>query len=284
VAESVPKNPIRISKSKIQVQIEVLIPCIERDLDVLPLCILGIVKNSENPISRIRVISKSTLSQQLHNQTHELLYEVETETIPSQTLNDIKHYVPADKRGWVTKQILAMWVAYSSSEQGVLVIDADTILLNKRLFLSPSRQILFPVVEFNLFDADTTYATWPVAESFPVSFTAHHLLLQPNLVREMFDSIGGFQDGTRKWLESTSNGSEWKPISDMHSYGTWLLSEYPRNVRFGKWINLRVSRTLLSGYSKKDADWMFKELESKFQNYNSVSFHHYLKDNFVGSE
>ena len=90
--------------------------------------------------------------------------------------------------------------------------------------------------------------------------------------------------GALDWLKSTSSGAEWKPISDMHSYGTWLLSEYPRNVRFGKWINLRVSRTLLSGYSKKDAEWMFKELESKFQKYHSVSFHHYLKDNFVGSE
>jgi len=90
--------------------------------------------------------------------------------------------------------------------------------------------------------------------------------------------------GALDWLKSTSSGAEWKPLSDTHSYGTWLLSVYPRIVRFGKWINLRVSKSLLSGYSKKDPQLQLEELETKFPMYQSVSFHHYLENNFVGTE
>ena len=52
--------------------------------------------------------------------------------------------------GWVLAQYLKIWTVATSESEGVLVLDADTLLLSPRIFLDRSgKQILTPSVEFH---------------------------------------------------------------------------------------------------------------------------------------
>ena len=146
------------------------------------------------------------------------------------------------------------------------------------------RQILIPVVEYNDYDSLTTGLTWQgKGNPFGISFTCHHLVLQTQMVREMFDEIGGLFEGIKKWLES-ANGNVWSPISDMHSYGTWMLNSYPERVVFARWGNLRISKTFFNPYRGMETKEIFDQVVSRFKNYNSISFHHYLPDDYIDPE
>jgi hypothetical protein len=282
-AEILPNAPFEQEKEKETESISVMIPCVEKDWTLLPFCLLGIETNILNSIHKISVVTNDNeLNLQRKSKNVEMIHE--EQLLSSDLIQLLEDYVPPSRRGWVIKQILTFKFAYQSLDKYILVIDADTVLTKPRLFVRSGKQILIPVVEYNDYDSATTRATWGKnGEPFGVSFTCHHLLLQTELVREMFDEIGGFNEGIKKWLNS-ANSDPWSPISDMHSYGTWLLNVHPRRAVFARWGNLRVSRTVLKQYAGQTDDETFKQLISRFTKYNSISFHHYLVDDYIGTE
>jgi len=282
-AEILPNKPLEVPHCSSYEAISVMVPCVEKDWPLLPLCLYGIEKNILNHVKKIFVVTNNP--ELTTNFKSEILEIVQEKNLIGSDLNNlINKYVPADRRGWVIKQILTFKFAYDNLDKNLLVIDADTVLSRPRLFIRDGKQVLTPVVEYNDYDASTTSITWgSKGVPFGISFTSHHVLLQTDLVREMFDEIGGFGKGIEKWLKS-ADSVPWRPISDMHSYGTWLLNSYPERVVFARWGNIRVSKTFLKQFSKKSNLEIFKQLQSDFKNYNSISLHHYLKDGFIGKE
>jgi hypothetical protein len=283
-SEIAPTNPLNYNKKDLDM-IDVVIPCIEKDFELLDLCIEAIIRNSLNPINRILIVTNSQLADRLTNKYRQQISVIfEENCIPEDVMNYVRQIIPRDKQGWVIKQILGMFMAHNSKVAGLLVLDADTILLGKRLFLDSGKQILFPVVEFNLWDSVTTEKTWPFLKSLPISFTAHHILLQPGVVRNMFAELGGLELGIKKWLAATFVKDTWNPISDMHSYGTWLMRFEYDKVFLAKWKNLRVSRQYLESHSQNSPRETYNSLALTFRDYMSISFHHYLKPGFIGLE
>jgi hypothetical protein len=281
VAEIVPDSPLEVSRKGVDT-LSVMIPCIEKDKLVLPFCLLGIQTNLLNKVQTITVVTDQDGFKPFY--TGDNLQVVNENSLLSDDFTELlDKCVPRDRRGWVIKQILTFKFAYESSNDYLLVIDADTVLTKPRLFVQNGKQILIPVVEYNDYDSLTTRLTWGKKGSpFGISFTSHHLLLQTRMVREMFDEIGGLFEGMKKWLES-ANGSVWSPISDMHSYGTWMLNSHPDQVVFARWGNLRISNTFFRPYVDQDTIEIFDLMVSRFEEYNSISFHHYLPDDFIDS-
>ncbi len=282
VAEIVPESPLTASQKEVNT-LSVMVPCIEKDKLLLPFCLLGIQTNVLNNVRKISIVTDDEAFVPAYNGDN--LQVVNESTLLSEDLiHLLDKYVPRDRRGWVVKQILTFKFAYESSDDCILVIDADTVLTKPRLFVHHGRQILIPVVEYNAYDSLTTGLTWQEkGNPFGISFTCHHLVLQTQMVREMFDEIGGLFEGIKKWLES-ANGDVWSPISDMHSYGTWMLNSYPDRVVFARWGNLRVSKTFFNSFRDMETKEIFDQVVSRFKNYNSISFHHYLPDGYIDPE
>ena len=282
IAEIVPNRPLEYNMMNAEV-ISVMIPCIDKDWAILPFCLQGIETNILNKVQKISVVTNDIeYIPNYRSSKLEILHE--KEFLANDIIKLLDRYVPQSKRGWVIKQILTFKFAYQSADAYILVVDADTVLTKPRLFVQGGRQVLIPVVEYNDYDSFATNTTWGrKGASFGISFTCHHLLLQTDLVREMFDEIGGFSEGVKRWLISADN-DPWSPISDMHSYGTWMLNTHPGRTVFARWGNLRVSRTVLEHYQGQSNVDVYRYLVSKFSRYNSISFHHYLKDDYVGTE
>ena len=283
ICKFMPETPFIGNSSKETPTISVFIPCVEKDIPLIKACIQSVKANVLNKVHKIYVITNSSELLKEELKGIDVTVVDELGLLSEKITEFIRGNIPSDKQGWVRKQVLNMYFAYSSEDTGVLSIDADTILLKPRLFLSNDVQLLLPVVEFEESYAETNHKTWErQGRSFGISFIAHHMLFQSNIVREMFNENGSFEETTIKWLNSSViNG--WVPIGEFDSYATWLLSRYPRRVKLAKWGNLRVSRTLIPRDVYKD-DEIYNFLKGKYPRYQSISLHHYLPENFQGSE
>lgn len=280
VAESASQTPFTPDKLSKLNSIDVMIPCVQKDLLFLTTCIEGVRRNVLNPVDKISIVTNChDLVQSVVEPGIEIIRE--DAYLPQVIQDFINSNIPENVKGWASKQIIVMYCAYNSQQEGVLTVDADTILLEQRVFLSNDKQVLCPVVEYSQHDALTTYKTWKSSgQSMGISFKAHHMLMKPKIVREMFDSLGGFEQASLKWLTSTLN-DEWLPFSEFHSYATWMLNRYPSQVEFARWGNLRASRSgieaLLGAHGSIN---FYNEVKNRYSACNSVSFHHYLRKDF----
>ena len=284
VTESVTQTPFAHDKLSISNSINVMIPCIEKDLLLLQTCIEGVRRNVINPINKISIITNCP--ELVHSRVESTIDVITESTYLPHVIQDfISKNIPTSVQGWVSKQIIVMYCTYISEQDGVLTVDADTILLNPRKFLDSKKQILCPVVEYAQHDAFTTHKTWRSAGlSLGISFKAHHMLMKPKIVREMFDSLGGFEKGSLDWLTSTLD-DKWVPFSEFHSYATWILNRYPNQVELARWGNIRASRSIIeTNLNSKKSINLYDYIKKKYSTYNSVSFHHYLPEDFTESE
>lgn len=135
--------------------IDVVIPCVEKDLPTLEYCIQGIRKYGEN-IRRIIVVSKKKLtnSAEWFDESNypfskeDLAFEIfqNNELEAKQYLNS-----PQNRIGWIFQQFLKFYSQYTIPDisPNVLVLDSDMIFLNKTKFMSAIGEPYFDFAEEN---------------------------------------------------------------------------------------------------------------------------------------
>jgi hypothetical protein len=199
--------------------------------------------------------------------------------LSQELLDSVRNLVPPTKHGWIRQQLLKFVSTQNLTNGGILLLDADTVLLKQQDWIDTSGvQNLNISVEFHE----------PYVEHFKrfmkaigrkeifeknigVSFVTHYQLMQREIVREIFEFEGReFTEGLEIWIKeldfskTESAGSEW------HTYGTFLAMRHPEKIRLSQWRNTGVPREYLLGQDN------FLELPSTYGKFNSVSLHHYL--------
>jgi hypothetical protein len=162
----------------------------------------------------------------------------ETDFIPVSFQEKIGRY-PKNRQGWVRQQVIKFLGVSYADEKGTLVCDSDTFLLEKRLWLNEiGEQQLQVSHEFSLEYEEHFLETFGRLrdESKKISFVTHHQLMQKDVVHSMF---GRDMLGLLDWLEK-GNADSMSPISEYHSYGRFIITNYPARVRLSKWNNLSL--------------------------------------------
>ena len=175
--------------------------------------------------------------------------------------------------GWTLQQLLKIEFLLQSDASGVLVVDADTLLLNSRNWLHPDgRQILTPSGEFHK-------SYYQFLNKFGVStkkpkftFVPHHMLLQPKYVREIMKVTGW--DNINNLINTLSEFQFQdmdSPFSiDYEAYAQYMMNNHPDKIILSKWSNIAVKR-------EENLEKQIPALAEKFSNnYHSISFHAYL--------
>lgn len=124
--------------------IDVVMPCHEKDVPTLDLCIDGIRKNIKN-VNRIIVISNRRLTNKAE-WFDEKLFPFDKTSIAHEIFrnNPIKAHQllrdPKTRVGWIFKQIVNLysWCVIPNVSSNILVIDTDTIFLRPVEFLDAS--------------------------------------------------------------------------------------------------------------------------------------------------
>jgi hypothetical protein len=178
-----------------------------------------------------------------------------------------------ERAGWVLQQVLKNEFVLKSASAGVLVIDADTLLIEPRNWLdSDGIQLLTPTWEFHrpYYDFLSQLKISNVSPKF--TFVSHHLVMQPKVLNEIFFSLG-WEDINQliEYIIKTPKNSEISLFSiDFELYAQYLFNNHPEKISIQKWSNFSASRKILTG-----AESLY-ELTSHFQNrYASLSLHSY---------
>ncbi len=248
----------------------------KKDFKTLTLSIRSAIRHTLNPVNSIKVIVPETQITECreHINKQDYKFEVkiisESEIIPSILIDKIKSKFP-EKFGWILQQFLKLESVQKSKSAGVLIIDADTILLEDRLWLDQDlNQILMtapwqhqPYFSFlrklGLFTGKSRY-----------SFVTHHILMQPQVVQEAILYLG-FKNMRRfiEFLLEELNDSNITGFSiDYEFYGNHFYAKFPDKTRLVKFCNLskKADLNLLS------LEKLIEQLEDAGE-YRSISLH-----------
>lgn len=205
--------------------IDVVIPCIEKDLDTLELCIDGVRKNIDN-VRRIIVVSARRLTDSAE-WFDEKEYPFSTGILARQIFQNEEAAArflsnPA-LIGWIYQQFLKLYAPFVIPEisKNVLIIDADTIFLNPVQFLGPNGEGQYnPGSECHLpYFAHAARLLPGLNRRYPAySGISNHMLFQKEVMEDLFGIV------------ETYHGSQfWKALCSCvdleHVYGA-CLSEY----------------------------------------------------------
>lgn len=235
---------------------EVVYVATAKDFDVLGISIknlLWLYKSTEIPRIRVIVPGRDVESCRLliNNLRHlrsgyNLEVIDENECLDVEVFNLIREKIP-HRFGWVLQQFLKLQAVIESQEENVLILDADTILLQKRNFVDQrGLQLLLPSDEHNQ-DYYNNLADLFGLQSTPhYSFVSHHMLIQQKILIEVVQAskCSGINEFVRKVLTESELTSD-SPFSvDYELYSQYLMQNHQDKVQLNRWGNLSLKRSV----------------------------------------
>lgn len=255
--------------------IDVVIPCREKDKEVLDLCIEGIKRAAD--VRRIIVISSKRLSDKA-----EWFDEKEfpfSKSLVSIALNHGNYFKakeyqksPLTKVGWYYQQLLKLYspLVIPGISSNVLLLDADTIFLNPVVFLNNKNGSLFndSAHEYNdLYFAHMERLLPGLTRQIPtVSGISHHMLIQKPIVLDLITQV-----------EELHEAPFWevfcRAVKPSHIYESGA-SEYEIYFNFALKNTSQVSLRTLKFANVNSLSTMSK---MRRQGYHFISYHWYLR-------
>lgn len=260
-------------------EIEILCVAASKDFLMLPLVLKQAIRNSKNTVSRATIIVPdkdfSVLMQTLEN--HEFFVEIKVlneDFLIDKVIRDRIYDKFGKRYGWVLQQLLAIKFISMSSEKGVLLINADTVLLREMEWVNNcSRQILMVSTECH----EPYYLLLSKIIGSPKrpkrTFITHHMLFQPHLLHEIFTNFGlcCFDCLINTILENVDLNSDSPLCVEFELYAQGISMLHPELCSFRKFSNQSRKR------NNDNINKLLEEIESNTPvEWNSISMHDYL--------
>lgn len=171
------------------------------------------------------------------------------------------------RSGWVVQQLLKVLYVAQSKAPGVLVCDADTMLLRNRIWFDKKQnQVLTPSWEYteSYYKFLSRYGLVNIKPKY--TFVSHHMLMQPKFMVEAMSFMSWTDtDVIIRDLSQFYDGSDVSPFCiEFELYAHFLMKEHPGKVFMAKWANKSIGRK----------DSRAKNLSNL--DFASVSLHDYL--------
>jgi len=260
-------------------KLEILFVATKKDFGTLPYAIEAAQFSTRQHVCvDIFVVVPDSELQECRFKVKDLPVEVqvlpESSILDAELISKINHRFK-ERAGWVVQQVLKNQFVLKSTSPGVLVVDADTLLIEARAWLDPKGvQLLTPTWEFHQ-PYYNFLSKLNISKTFPkFTFVPHHMVMQPDITRAMFLNLGWVNiERMVEHLITTPLESGLSPFSvDFELYGQYIFTNYPDKVRIEKWGNFSTSKGLL----KEKVP--YNQLIANFQNrFASLSFHSYLE-------
>jgi hypothetical protein len=177
--------------------IDVIIPCIDKDLDTLELCIKSTRKYVEN-VRRIIVISKSKITKSAE-WFDEKKYPFSKSEIALEIFGgddaQAKKFTDRSKSrvGWIYQQFLKLYayLVIPNISSNILVVDADVIWMQPISFTSERGEPFFTAAyeHHAPYYAHMARLLKGLSPSTQYSGVAHHMLFQAPILKDLFAKI-----------------------------------------------------------------------------------------------
>jgi hypothetical protein len=168
-------------------ELEIFVACISKDFELLPSVLTHAVLNSSNKVNRITVATTSDLLDHQLEIEKIVVHFVDENALVNEKNRSVLKIKFGPRYGWVLQQLLALTFVMNSKSEGVLVLNADTIITRKQTWLNEkSEQPLMCSYEYN-----SHYYEFLGVYGFPIkryrcSHITHHMLMQPAKLRDIY--------------------------------------------------------------------------------------------------
>lgn len=247
-------------------KIDVVIPCAEKDISTLDLCIDGIRENCKQ-VQNIYLVSAKQYSKKAV-WIDESKYPFSKKDILSQLNHKKQEGIPL---GWIYQQLLKFYApkVIKNLSENFLVLDADTIFLNQVDFIDQNGCRLYNYgFEYNYPYFVHAQKLIPNFKKFlPVySGITHSMLFEQKILNDLFATVEKYHK-TLFWKAFCSVIEErfiYQPCaSEYEIYFNYTLSHSSRSkIRYLKWANIHNIK-LINKFKKR--------------NYHFVTLHNYLR-------
>jgi hypothetical protein len=239
-----------------------------RDLDVAPLALASLRQHLANPLSRVVVSTPRALVTVVRDGLPDTEVHADEDLVDAALEAAIAAAAPPDRLGWVRQQFLSLLYVSTRARAPCLVWDADTIMLRPQLLLrdraarlaisQEHHQPYFTLVRSLLPDLPLPLYT---------STVAHHLVVDPDLLRDLLEEIERGPGGRPWWRALTSrfDRTNQSPMADYELYGQWIRTRHPDRVDLVAFRNTAMART---AFSVETARWLERQ-----RRLDSVSLH-----------
>ena len=238
-------------KSSDLLSFEIICVVTSKDFDILKNCLsfatLALKDYQLNKISI--VVPENEVTQCKEMLTNFVFLEkcnvINENEVISSNLRKLLKSVFNERYGWVLQQLLKFKMAQDSEAFAVLVVDADTILLDKRPWIDSDRnQILTPVEEYNS-DYYLFLNKLKLCDLEPeFTFVSHHMIIQPELLKRILNKseIYSFENLCELIIKHSNRGTNSPICIDYEFYAQGMQLHYPDKVILSKWANIGLPR------------------------------------------
>lgn len=257
--------------------IEILIACAGKDLSYVADALHGAASSSANPISRISIVVPDAIVDETQRtklapslQGIDIVIVPETELVSAEVIEILKSKFGA-RYGWVLQQMLRNRFLMHLAELPTLVVDADTVLCFKRVWVTAEGlQVMTPTWEYNAPYYSFLKLRYGTSDEPRYTFIPHHMLFQLDIFREANQHADTLDDEAllAAVLENVGESSLSPFCLIYELYAQWIMSNYPERVHLERWSNRFVRRSQHRQLAVND----LVEI-ARLQGYCSVSFH-----------
>lgn len=180
--------------------IDVVIPCIEKDVETLDLCIAGVRANVKN-VRRVIVVSPERYTDQAEWYDEKEYpfskFDLGYYILHKNRENSERFLAKCLKVGWIYQQFLKLYapLVIPNISTNVLIVDADLIFYRPVEFLGKSNAGLYnPATEYNEIYFKHMARLIPGLTRYSPIFSgiAHHMLFQRCVIEDLFSTIEAY--------------------------------------------------------------------------------------------
>jgi hypothetical protein len=265
-----PKDPLALSDGA-KVPIDVVTITARDTFDFAETSLKAALASSGNPVRNVFAIVPDDAVEEATQLIPSATIVTDSEVLPPPIFDALSHFSDVGRDKWVLCQVLGMYFAHKSDAAGVLIVDADTYLLEKRTWLdSAGNQILSFSYEYHKPYEDHCERLYgPRKRHFGLSYVTHYMLMQPSILHELFPD----NDSFIRWIRE-GRPDQKSAVADYHTYGRWLVDNHPQRAKMARWDNHRVVWPFPTGETPLGA---LEQLRTLSHSHLSASSHRYLE-------
>jgi hypothetical protein len=249
------------------VEIDVVIPIIKKDLAILPLCFEGIKACVNNKIKGIYIVAPQDENIISFCEMHHVNF-IEEKKVLGIAPTDINLIIENtgsqyNRSGWLFQQLLKLSGTIGTCDN-YLCIDSDHILVKPHTFIDvKSKPVFYMSSECHEAYYKNIRKISHLKQLSPLSYVAHKMIFNKKILTELHAELE--QKTGKKWIDAIIDNYDRKEGAG--------FSEFELYGNFTKHKILRPWKQLALSYKSLDT---YDTLQKKYSNrYNSITFSNY---------
>lgn len=212
-----------------EIPVDVIIPIVEKDLDILPLSLKGIRNNVANRIKNIYIVAPSKPAIIEFAKANGCIFVDELTVLGYGPKSlGIKTESGADRSGWLFQQLLKL-SGTVGTEEWFITMDADHILLRPHTFVDKEgRHVFYQSAQCHKPYYTALKKLLGERELDPLSYVAHKMAFNKGDLKRLREAIERHSAEGGSWdriIARSLDLSSDSPFSEFETYGNFIDPE-----------------------------------------------------------